>query len=292
MSVMEVVSVLTPWALSIIDYCYKIYDPKKPEKNKQNKAYVGILFGHALYPSQVVMPQRDYYLMGHPSGVMTLKSAKIAYKAILEQIHLPFAKKVRSVIHEKRIDYEKNLFTVGTRNANELVKDEFAEWQKRLNLRWMVADPEDKDERVCRYSGGELYSRPNYKIYDDEKGDCLGIKTIMHWDDGRTKSGVKPGNYRFITNDYLLITKGPSSKAGEKKLYHVNFGGLHGVGTRATVDFLKNTEWLNIASQKIIDEGAEYYQILLPIKNINHDAKIRDSSPASFGEPMIHILSG
>jgi hypothetical protein len=186
---MAAIAVLTPCVLNMIEIFYRVHYSeerrRKREKNERKKPYVRTLFGAALYPSQVIMPQKDFYLMDNPSGVMTLKSARIAYKAILEQIHIPFSEKVRCMMRQRRIDYGKNLFTVGSRTANQLVEDEFEEWQKRLNLRWTVANPENEDERVCRYSGGELYSRPNFRIYDNEKGDYLRIGTIEKWDEGK-----------------------------------------------------------------------------------------------------------
>jgi hypothetical protein len=92
-----------------------------------------------------------------------------------------------------------------------------------------------------------------------------------------------------MKNDYLLITKGPSCKAGKKKLYHVNFGGLHGVGTRATENFLRNTKRLHDVSKKVTE--SEYYQILLPINRVNHDGRMRESTPDDLGEPITHIMS-
>ena len=289
------ITVLTPNILTIVDFIRKHQElgevKRYPEKTEQNKKYVKMLFGSALYPSQVIMPQKDFYLMDNPSGAMTMKSARIAYNAIINQIQAPFSEKVRYMIKGKQFDYRKHLFTVGSRTSNQVVADEFEEWKKRLNLRWTVVYPENKDERVNRYSGGELYSEPNWKIYDGEEGKYLEKRTSEKWDKGREGKELEPGNYSFIANDYLLITKGPSGKARERNMsmQHVNFGGLHGVGTRAAENFLGNTEWLRKTSEKVAE--AEYYQIILPITKVDHDAKIRESAPLDFGEPIVHVLS-
>ncbi len=280
---------LTPPVLSVVVEYYARRALRNREKFEQNKQYVRTLFGSALYPSQVIMPQKDFYLKDNPSGPMTLKSARIAYKAIINQIQAPFSEKVRRMMKGKQLDYEKNLFTVGSRTANQVVADEFDEWKKRLNLRWTVADPENKDDQVFRFSGGKRYSRPNFRIYDDKEEKYLGIRTMEKWDKGREGKEL-PGNYPFIANDYLLITKGPSGRALERKmcLHHVNFGGLHGVGTRATEDFLRHTEWLRKTSEEAAE--AEFFQILLPIKTVFHDYGRRESKPLNFGDPEVHVL--
>ena len=94
---------------------------------------------------------------------------------------------------------------------------------------------EEKDERVYRYSGGKIYASPTYRLYDNVTEEYLQVETNEEWyeakDGAESKLGIKSGNYPFLVNDYMLITKGPSFSAGNKKLGHINLGGLHGLGS-------------------------------------------------------------
>jgi hypothetical protein len=289
--------------LTLVMFLYTVHKETKIEWRKKDLHMNSIesLFGSALTCSQVIMPQKQYYMKKHPlfpSKAPTFKSANIAAQAISDYIYMPFAEKVKRMTKKtSKPDFEKNLFTVGSTGGNKYVAAEFAQWNKKYDLRWTIEAPKEKDERVCRYSGGKLYSSPAYRIYDNEKEEYLQVRTKEQYHEVKNgselESGFKSGNYPFLLEDYGLITKGPSCKAGSKKLEHVNLGGLHGLGIRSHDHFLKNTELLSKVSKVIEEENksSKFYQILLPVKSIFHDRQHLESNPVDFGEPIVHILS-
>ncbi len=279
----------------------KLYlDNKVEDPNMKIALYD--LFGSAVKNSQVIGPQKELYSR-IISKAPTLKSADVAREAIAKHIYVPFADQLNLMDRIKDIfgecsepNCKESFFTIGSPASNSIVANEFSNWAAKFDLRWnFITKP--PEERVCRYSGRELYFEPRFKLNDCEKG-VIQAKTEKHRvgeeNGADPKKGIKQGKYDFLINDYLLITKGPSRYTiGSREVEHINFSGLHGTGTRAVDNFLSDKELVMKIAKKVNKAGndGEFYQILVPIKNVKHDFDNRESTPEGIGVPTVRIVT-
>lgn len=111
--------------------------------------------------------------------------------------------------------------------------------------------------------------------------------------DGRIIEPPQTNFDGWLKTDYLLITRMPnilSKKAFVNGSEVMIVGGVHGVGTESVKLLLESENLLNSISRQI--GNAHYYQILLPITDINHGVVdgFRHSSAAILGDPIVRVI--